>query len=132
MGEDLIDKIFALEDVKNYFFQNIPLILMVLDKEGKIADVNNTFCKALDYSKKEVLGKSYTEFLHPDDVEKSIKIEKENVYNETFLKGGKYFSNRYRRRNGSYVKFCWREDGALYYNGHYIAYAEISEDAKRR
>ena len=47
-------------------FENAPLSYHSLNSDGNIVDVNNTWLKFLGYKKKDVIGKNYGDFLHPD------------------------------------------------------------------
>jgi PAS domain S-box-containing protein len=45
--------------------------------EGRLINVNDTFCKMLEYSREELMSKHFAEFSHPEDVERDIPfIEK--------------------------------------------------------
>jgi two-component system, cell cycle sensor histidine kinase and response regulator CckA len=44
----------------------VPLAYQFLDKEGRIVEVTPSCLKVLGYSKQEVLGVYFSEFLHPD------------------------------------------------------------------
>ncbi len=54
------------EDRFRNLFDLAPLAYQSLDSEGAILEVNQTWLDSLSYSKEEVLGRSITEFLHPD------------------------------------------------------------------
>jgi PAS domain S-box-containing protein len=105
------------------------LALLLINIAGELEVVNCTFLDKLGYSKEEVIGKRYTEFLHPDDIHKSQNVEEENVKRGTFAKGLGYFENRYRTKDGRYLTFRWKEGSAIYHNDFYLCYAEIKEDA---
>lgn len=47
-------------------YERTPLAYQSLDKTGNIIEVNSTWLDILGYSKKEVIGKSFSDFLHPD------------------------------------------------------------------
>lgn len=47
-------------------FENAPLGYQSLDANGNLIELNETWCKLLGYTKKEVLGKNFSEFIHPD------------------------------------------------------------------
>ena len=47
-------------------FENAPLPYQSLDECGDFIEVNETWLSTLGYAKKEVIGKNFSEFLHPD------------------------------------------------------------------
>jgi PAS domain S-box-containing protein/putative nucleotidyltransferase with HDIG domain len=66
--------------------------------------INHATLKVLGYSKKELMGKSSTDFIHPDDLERVL-----NTINENLEKGEVSAEFRYRKKDGSYV---WLEANA--------------------
>ena len=46
--------------------ENLPLPYQSLDKDGKIIDVNQAWLDTLKYSKKDIIGKWFGEFLSPE------------------------------------------------------------------
>ena len=47
-------------------FENAPLGYQSLDQKGNLIEVNETWCRLFGYTKEEVLGRSISEFIHPD------------------------------------------------------------------
>ena len=47
-------------------FMNAPLPYQSLDEHGNFLEVNQTFMDILGYSKEEIIGKNFRDFLHPD------------------------------------------------------------------
>jgi PAS domain S-box-containing protein len=47
-------------------FQQAPLSYQSLDADGNIMTVNDEWCKALGYTKEEVIGRNFSEFIHDD------------------------------------------------------------------
>ncbi len=47
-------------------FENAPLGYQSLDEQGNFIELNDTWCKLLGYTKEEVLGRNFSEFIHPD------------------------------------------------------------------
>lgn len=47
-------------------FENAPIGYQSLDEQGDIIAVNEAWCKMLGYTKEEVLGRNFSEFLTPD------------------------------------------------------------------
>ncbi len=63
----------ALRQSENYYraiFETSASAIFILEEDTTISHVNSNFQKLLGYSKQEVEGKkSWTEFIHPDDLE---------------------------------------------------------------
>jgi len=47
-------------------FENAPFSYQSLDKNGYFIEVNETWCNLLGYTKEEVQGKNFSDFLHPE------------------------------------------------------------------
>ena len=47
-------------------FENAPLGYQALDESGNFVELNETYCKLLGYSKEELIGRNFSELLHPD------------------------------------------------------------------
>ena len=59
----------ALKESEGRFrelFENAPVAYQLLDRQGDFIAVNETWLSMLGYSKKEVIGRNFMEFLHPD------------------------------------------------------------------
>ena len=66
--------------------------------------VNPSFVKVLGYSEEELKSKSFTEFIHTDDVEKTLEVMKNTLMvGETITT----FENRYRCIDGTYRWLDW-------------------------
>ncbi|MCF7929783.1 MAG: PAS domain S-box protein [Spirochaetales bacterium] len=53
------------EEKYRALYENAPLPYQSLDKNGNFIDVNPAWLKTLGYSREEVVGKNFSEFLHP-------------------------------------------------------------------
>jgi PAS domain S-box-containing protein len=51
------------------FFERIPISYQSLDEEGRFVEVNQAWLDTLGYTRDEVVGRSFADFLHPDRVE---------------------------------------------------------------
>ena len=47
-------------------FENALVAYQSLDANGDFIEVNETWCKVFGYTKEEVLGRNFSEFIHPD------------------------------------------------------------------
>ena len=55
-------------------FEQMNDCLVVLDGVGQIVDVNPFMLALLGYERDEVVGRSMADFLHPDDLERAIRV----------------------------------------------------------
>ncbi len=63
------DNLRLLRDSEHKFrsmFEKAPLSYQSLDEKGNFIEVNETWLKALGYGRHEVIGRNFSEFLHPD------------------------------------------------------------------
>ena len=85
---ELSNDIFCVTDIKSYFF----------------IWVNQPFTRILGYSLDEVEGKSYLDFLHPDDRERTVAVIEEKIkVGEDVVN----LQNRHLCKNGSYKWLQW-------------------------
>jgi PAS domain S-box-containing protein len=86
------------------FFEFSNEMLCVADNRGYLIRVNQAWTKALGWSAQELMSRPYVEFLHPDDVEATLR-------EAHLLLTGTHetisFENRYRSRDGSYRWLSW-------------------------
>ncbi|MCP3900114.1 MAG: PAS domain S-box protein, partial [Desulfobacteraceae bacterium] len=64
-----LESVQALLESQSRFkvlYDNIPLAYQSLDSEGKFIEVNPSWLSVLGYSQEEVIGKFFSDFLHPD------------------------------------------------------------------
>jgi PAS domain S-box-containing protein len=87
-------------------FQDGPVGMVVVDPELRLTQVNAAFCALLGYSEEELLGLAVTEFIHPDDVERSRDLAG-RLFGEEMA--GYELEKRYVRRDGQVV---WVKDTA--------------------
>lgn len=128
---DIIDKIFFLEDFKKEVYENHPFVCLAFDNKERILEVNKRFCDATGWAKEEVIGKHYSEFVHPDDIEKDKEYVKNFHEGKGFIKGAGHYDNRYLTKKGNYITLRWYEDN-LYnqqYKEWYYAFARIIDNA---
>lgn len=62
-------------------------LVSIADKEGVIKDVNENFCKALGYTKEELIGKKHSIFKHPDTDPKTYKQMWETILSKRVWHG---------------------------------------------
>ncbi len=92
------------EDIFRLIADSAKDIISIFDSNLKLIYINEVQQKISGFSRKEVMGKSPIEFMHPDDINRCIKI-----FQKTFKTGEGFGEFRLRRKNGSYV---WLEVNA--------------------
>jgi PAS domain S-box-containing protein len=90
-------------------------LVCIADVDGFFYKVNPAFTNVLGYSKKELIGKPFIDFIHPEDLDKTLK-EVQTLFEERVNVS---FENRYRCKNGEYTLLSWNtspdpETGYLY------------------
>ena len=80
-----------------------PDMLCFFNGDGTFASVNPAWEATLGWTAAEMTGAPYTEFLHPDDVERSQEAFATLVQGNPVLK----FENRYRHKDGEYRWLSW-------------------------
>jgi len=85
------------------FFEQPMNLHLIAGLDGLIHRVNQGWETSLGYSKNELEGRTFLDFIHPDDQAASIKeMAKLGEGKTTF-----YFENRYLHKNGSHRLLAW-------------------------
>jgi PAS domain S-box-containing protein len=92
----------AARENKEVVDHSLDLICSI-DAAGNFTRVNDAVERILGYSAEELRGRSYLEFVHPDDVEKSGQAAAEVLAGVS----AKDFENRYLRKDGSVADLLW-------------------------
>ncbi|WP_051294722.1 PAS domain-containing hybrid sensor histidine kinase/response regulator [Maridesulfovibrio bastinii] len=59
-------KLADSEEKFKKLYLEAPVPYQSLDADGTFVDVNNTFCKILGYEKKDLIGRNFSEIIHPE------------------------------------------------------------------
>jgi PAS domain S-box-containing protein len=107
-------------------------ILCIVDFNNRFQDVSPAFERVLGYSKEEVAGRSFTDFLHPDDV--SATLAEASLHPGGHI--ARHFENRYRCQDGSYKWLSWNavpvhEEGLVYATARDITWRKNMEEEFR-
>ncbi len=91
-----------------------PGMICIAGTDGYFKYLNSEWEKTLGHSLEELLSRPLFDFIHPDDIEATLKeVEKQISGKSTFN-----FENRYRCKDGFYKTLEWRAtpsvDGKLY------------------
>ena len=99
---------------RDRFFALTLDMLCISSSDGYFKWLNPSFAQTLGWSIEELLSKSYTEFVHPDDLTATIEeVTKQIVAGEKVF----HFENRYRHKDGSWRVLSWKSvpEGELMY-----------------
>ncbi|HEY9808873.1 MAG TPA: PAS domain S-box protein [Halomicronema sp.] len=125
-----ISEIKQAQAERDRFFNNSADLMMIASYDGEIKLVNSAWEKNLGYSKKELEGQNYRNFVYPEDLEvsknacRSLQNNPESVVD---------FQNRYRCKNGKYRWVSWNavlfeENQLIYGFGRDITERKHAED----
>jgi PAS domain S-box-containing protein len=90
-------------ELDRYFTDALDL-LCIADSDGFFRRLNKEWESTLGYPIKELEGKRFLDFVHPDDVEATLQAIAQLDAQKQVLN----FTNRYRSRDGSYRWIEWR------------------------
>lgn len=98
------DGVGSVIDFQAIFQLSLDLICIADIDSATFLRVNPAFTEVLGYCEQELLGVSYMEFIHPDDIEPTRR-----VIDECLRQGKKVlnFKNRYRCKSGEYRWLNW-------------------------
>jgi len=93
-----------LEDVADRFLHLSLDLIVIAGLDRSFRRVNPAFASTLGYTQEELLGGSYLDFVHPDDLERT---ETEATRLREDQAGTQGFENRYRCKDGTYRWLLW-------------------------
>jgi PAS domain S-box-containing protein len=109
------------------FFSVAPALMMVAGSDGHIQWLNPQWETTLGYALRDLLGQPFLGFVHPDDIESTRQAV-------VVLEAGRHvlgFTNRYRRRDGSYHWLEWNaveRNSLIYAVAHDITERKQAEE----
>ena len=96
-----------MQNELNSFFELCPDMLVIAEN-GIFKRVNAATALILGYSEKELLNTPYIKFVHPNDVEATMRETNSIVHGQMCLN----FKNRYRCKDGTYKWIEWKAAAA--------------------
>ncbi len=98
-------------------FENAPIGMAITAAEGRILRANAAFCTLVGYSEDELVGMTWKEFTHPDDLDRNLALYHQAVEHLVDYE----IEKRYVRKDGTVVWVQVRassvrgDDGTLRY-----------------
>ncbi len=135
---DITDRKQAEEELKrsednlNRLFSFSDYMVCIADLEkGYFTKVSPAFTRHLGWSEEEMFSKPFLDFVHPDDVERT-----DNIIKEQMKRGVEViqFENRYKTKEGNYRWFEWAAnpvpaEGITYSAAYDITDRKLAEEA---
>ncbi len=115
------------EDKNQLMFENAPDIIAIANNKGHFTKVNPAFCSLLGYTETELTSKPFVHFLHPEDVNPSLTVYNESIFDQ---KKAKNFINRYRTKDGNYKWISWNSSEVFEDDNYSIAYGRNITEVK--
>jgi PAS domain S-box-containing protein len=98
--DELLEK---SEELDRFFTMSLDL-LCIADTEGRFLRVNPAWEQTLGYSRGELEGKRFLDFVHPEDLQATLGAVSDLSSQKEVID----FTNRYRSRDGTYRWIEWR------------------------
>ncbi|MBN8547299.1 MAG: PAS domain-containing protein [Ignavibacteria bacterium] len=108
----------------NTFFDIQPDLLCIATIGGTLIRVNKAWEKTLGFGVEELQGRSFIEFVHPDDLEKTLNIST-YISDDGIISS---FRNRYLTKTGEVVTLDWR--AAIKNDKYYAVARDVSQQIK--
>lgn len=130
LAVDITERKEIEDELNTIFDMSLDLICVANIETATYVKVNRSFLQVLGYSEAELLGRTFLDFVHPDDIKPTIDvIEKE-------LKQGKKvmrFQNRFQTKSGDYRWLDWSSNpnvtsGLSYNIAHDITELKFAEE----
>lgn len=130
VGRDISERKKAEEKLTEYkhFFYNTANFSCIANVEGYFEVINSNFEKALGYSERELLESQFLSFVHPDDIDLTLKEIKKLQRGATTIN----FENRYRKKDGNYLWFDWHATPNPVTGKIYAIARDITEQKKAK
>ncbi len=132
VDRDITERKKAEQELANIFNLS-PDIIGLGNMDGHFLRINQSVEKVLGYTEEEFLSKSFLEFIHDDDIEKTKQAMSDAIAGKRDIS----IYNRYWCKDGSCKWIDWRvlslaEEGRFYAVGRDITEQKVTEDKLRQ
>jgi len=108
-------------------FENAGVGITLVDREGRLIECNPYFRKFIGYSKEELIGKHWSIYTHPEDVDRNLDIfERMIKERKSFV-----FEKRFKRKDGKTLWGRLTISPVFDSNGEFLFQIGITEDITR-
>ena len=92
-----------IKDKHQRLFDIPQILIMIFKSDSTIVRVSAGWKDILGYSPSDMVGKSFFDFIHPNDLS-VLEAQSKNAVHGKLIQ---YLDNRYRHKNGSYHTLSW-------------------------
>jgi PAS domain S-box-containing protein len=120
------EELILITEENHRVFNNPVSLNVVIGEGGKFKRVSESWVSLLGWTKEELVKSPFVEFLHPDDIQSTLKAV-------ASLKTGSnvsQFENRYRCKDGSYRWLLWSCAPDMHLPIFYASAVDISDRKK--
>ncbi len=104
---DVTEQKRAQEELERIFDLSPDMVCVADANTATFLKVNPAWERTLGYTQEELLGRPYTEFVHPDDLDKTCALSVQIAEHGVSVTR---FRNRYRSKNGAYRWLSWTSE----------------------
>lgn len=117
LGAEIVRK--QQEEEMLLLFESAPEMMAITSPDGFFTKVNPAFCKVLEYSAEELTFRPFTDFLHPEDLNKTVQEYEETITGERHADN---FVNRYITKSGKSKWISWSSSDVFGEDGFVFAF----------
>lgn len=112
----------SVQEICDFFMQSSDVVYLH-SSEGIITYTNDNIDKSVGFSKAEIVGKHFTEFIHPHDIAKAVDIFERSRNNDPTEK----FCLRLRHKDGRFLYFDFKGH-AIFKDGIFMGSIGVGQD----
>ena len=120
----------ALERARDFerVFSAAPTCQCIASAEGYFLTINKRWSEVLGFSEKELTERPFIDFVHPDDLERTLAVAEDLGAAEISVVS---YENRYRTKDGGYRWLRWYAIGDPDARRIYAVAADVTEEKER-
>ncbi len=108
-------------DIKSFIEKSVPAPIAICDTQGFFIYINQWWEQSLGYTLEDLIGLSFTDLIHPDDLAHvELKQGEEHIVNGESM--AIKFKSRFKDKSGNYLSVIWfTRSHELYEYCYYLA-----------